>query len=195
MSNYTGMTTGTYFDLFTYDPDRFNRMAMEGYSPKEILDTEEKPTVMGLHSTIFNFYMIYQYEVNGVTYYRASYKPLRSKNKKDYVHMKLGYSYEVHYNPLNPWESEIGKRAEELSKPDKNATNSFIISMVGTVLCVLVIPGIVLSIVSLPMGISALRNNTRRMGFALGAVIADVVTIPVSILLGLLYLALYNGFL
>lgn len=179
-----GHCEGRFINQYTYNGDEFNRLLKEGYSVEEAIKYQRGDSIIHVNN-IAGYSLIYQYEVDGVTYYRATKKAYHRKDKLNLINEHKGYPYDVTYNMDDPSISYIGERIGEITDADKDAKACFILAIIAMIASFTGIPGIVLGIISLVKGSRALKNKTNRDYATIVSMIVAGISIPMSIVISL----------
>ncbi len=177
-----GQCEGKYINQFTHNGIEFNELMKKGYSVEEAIKYQRGDSVIHLN-TIAGYNLIYQYEVDGIIYYRATKEVYHRKDKINLMNEYKGYSYKVTYNMDNPSISYIGERIGEITTADKDAKACLILAIIAMIVSFTGIPGIVLGIISLVKGSRAIKNKTNRDYATIISMIVAGVSIPTSIII------------
>ncbi len=114
---------GHLLNAYTYDANRFNNMITQGFSIKDILESEMTPIPIRGWGGFGNYgdvyYLIYEYTVNGITYVRACPQPIATNrsaaNGDKYVRNRLSWIYKVEYSSLDPGVSILNKGSHRVA--------------------------------------------------------------------------------
>lgn len=106
---------GRYIGKYTFDAEQFNAAMNSGVGVDEYLQTEmhgvpfiRGPRILGFSN---QFYLLYEYNVNGYYFVRAERKGRVSRNRFFYASSYSGRTCTVNYDYYNPGESFVGNVA------------------------------------------------------------------------------------
>ena len=192
-SRYNATTTGRILVAYVFNHMEFNRRIAAGDPYEQVYEDLRNKDAITFMPVAKGRHYIYQYEVDGVTYTRASEQTSIRKDIYIELNSKSQHPYIIYYNTENPFDSRLGGAYDQAPTAAGDSTMSLIFAIISFLTCFLIIPGIVFGILAIVKGVKALKGNMANtlmpiMGIVWGGVgILGSLTMGVFILVGILF--------
>lgn len=154
--NYDSKTTGRILNAYVLDMEQFNTRIASGQSFEVAYEATHDESDSGRKA-----HYIYQYEVDGVTYTRASEKMSKHRNINRELKSKIRHPFTVVYNSADPFISELGDQTDIAPNASKHATLSLILAILSIPASILRVPGFILAIAAIIMGSKSISGNIQ----------------------------------
>lgn len=158
-TKYDSKTTGRILEYYVFDMEQFNSRIASGQSWQEAYEATRNKSAFVVMPVKKGRHYIYQYEVNGVTYTRASVKVSNRKDIYNELRSRSKHPYAVFYNSANPFISELGNATDTAPTASNDAVMSLIFAIIASVTSPLVVPGIVMGILAIVKAVKAMKGN------------------------------------
>ena len=105
--NYDSKTIGRILEAYVFEMNKFNSLIASGKSFEAAYEATRNKDFFVFMPVTKGRHFIYQYEVNGVTYTRASEKVSNRKDVYNDLRSRSKHPYTVYYNSANPFDSKL----------------------------------------------------------------------------------------
>lgn len=189
---YDGVCVGHYIQEYVKDAITFNQNIESGMPFEEAL-RRDKEKGQGDPFSYNRFYILYEYDVAGYHFIRASEKASHSKGKYWYIRERCQHPHTIYYQRNYPFHSEIGHRVDEKEGAGEDGIKGFVFGILSMLLPCTVIGSIILGILGLKYSLQAKRKNTETMAFPICGIIFSIVGLVGSVMLLLVGIVLIVG--
>ncbi len=187
-SRYNASTTGRILVAYVFNNYEFNRRMALGEPFEQVYEDLRNKDAITFMPVAKGRHYIYQYEVNGVTYTRASEQTSIRKDINVELNYKSQHPYIIYYNTENPFDSMLGGAADQAPTASNDSTMSLIFAIISCVTSFFFIPGIVLGISAIVKGVKALKGKMDNQVLPIMGIVWGSVGILSSLFIGTILL-------
>ncbi|MCQ2516185.1 MAG: hypothetical protein MJ094_04915 [Saccharofermentans sp.] len=183
MGTYDSHCVGFYTGYYAINRQVFMEKIQQGMTAEEFFNEQKGTFKLYVATGVQNGkhpFSIYQYEVDGKTYYGTT----KVGYSRDIHYGLKGKACKVYYMSSNPYISSPGDIDGDKSEDDTAPKNllAFILALISSVLCGVPVLPIILGIVALFVSISAYKNQKSHNVFAIFGIVLSSIAILVGLI-------------